>query len=267
VLPELEQALIGASPGDERKAEVPFPDDYPAEEVAGKTAEFDVKVKEVREKELPELNDDFASEASEFETLDELRDHISGQIREILDNQIAERFREAALDEAVKNAKVELPDPVVDARAAEMWRRVERQLQQQGMDPESYLQMQSKTREEMIEQARPDAERALKREAVLEAIAKAEGIEITEEDMLEALQIPPGHEDHHHDEPSVALQKIRESGREELLKEDLRMRRALELVAEEANPIPLEQAKAREEIWTPEKEQEEKGELWTPGSD
>jgi trigger factor len=167
----------------------------------------------------------------------------------------------------VSQAKVELPAPVVEARAAEMWRRVERQLERQGMDPENYLQMQRKKREEMIEQARPDAEQALKREAVLEAIAEAEGIEITEEDMLEALQIPPGHEDHGHDEPTVALQKIRESGREELLKEDLRMRRALELVAEEAKPIPMEQAQAREEIWTPEKEREEKGGLWTPGSD
>jgi trigger factor len=267
VLPELEQALEDAKPGEERKADVPFPDDYPAEEVAGKTAAFDVKVKEVREKELPELDDDFAAEASEFDTLDELRGDISEKIKEILDQQIAERFREAALDAAVSQAKVELPAPVVEARAAEMWRRVERQLQRQGMDPENYLQMQGKTREEMIEQARPDAEQALKREAVLEAIAAAEGIEITEEDELEALQIPPGHEDHGHDEPEVALQKLRESGREELLKEDLRMRRALELVAEEAKPIPMEQAQAREEIWTPEKEREEKGGLWTPGSD
>jgi trigger factor len=268
VLPELEQALIGAKPGDDRKTTVPFPDDYPAEEVAGKTAEFDVTVKEVREKELPELDDDFAAEASEFDTLAELRDHISGQIEGILDGQIAERFREAALDAAVANAKVELPEPVVDARAAEMWRRVERQLQQQGMEPDAYLQMQGKTREEMVQQARPEAEQALKREAVLEAVAKAEGVEITEEDMLEALQVPPGHEDHGHPEPADALKDIRESGREELLKQDLRMRRALELIAEEAKPIPLEQAKAREEIWTPEKEaEEEKGALWTPGSD
>src|SRR4051794_30587092 len=267
VLPELEQALEGAEPGDERQATVPFPDDYPAEEVAGKTAEFEVKVKEVREKELPDLDDDFAAEASEFDTLAELREHITGQVREILDSQIAERFREDALDAAVAQAKVDLPDPVIQARAEEMWRRVERSLRRQGMEPENYLQIQGKTREEMIAQARPDAEQALKREAVLEAVAKAEGVEITDEDMLEALQIPPGHEDHHHDEPDVALQKIRETGREELLKEDLRMRRALELIAEEANPIPLEQAKAREEIWTPEKEQEEKGELWTPGSD
>src|SRR3954466_7987002 len=101
VLPELEQAVEGAEPGAERQATVPFPDDYPAEEIAGKTAEFDVKVKEVREKELPELDDDFASEASEFDTLAELRQDISEKVREVLDSQIAERFREDALDAAV----------------------------------------------------------------------------------------------------------------------------------------------------------------------
>jgi trigger factor len=267
VLPELEQGLEGAEPGDERQVPVTFPDDYPGEEVAGKTAEFDVKVKEVREKELPELNDEFASEASEFDTLAELREDISEKIKEILDRQIAERFREDALDAAVDKATVELPDSVINARAEEMWRRVERSLRRQGMEPENYLQLQGKTSEEMIEQARPDAERALKREAVLEAVADAENIEITEEDELEALQIPPGHEDHGHPEPEDALREIRESGREELFKDDLRMRRALELIGEQAKPIPIEQAQAREEIWTPEKEREEKGALWTPGSD
>src|SRR5262249_14544771 len=154
-------------------ATLTFPDDYPGEDVAGKTAEFAIQVKEVREKELPELDDEFASEASEFETLDELRDHISGQIREILDRRIAEQFREDALDAAVAKATVDLPEPVVTARAEEMWRRVERQLAQRGMDADSYLKIQDKTREEMIEQARPDAEQALKREAVLEAVADA----------------------------------------------------------------------------------------------
>jgi trigger factor len=267
VLPELEQAVEGAKAGDTRNATVTFPDDYPAEAVAGKTAEFEVQVKEVREKELPELNDDFAAEASEFDSLAALRESISDQIKQIIERQIAERFSEAALDAAVANAKVELPEPVVQARAAEMWRRVERSLQQQGVDPDNYLQLQGKTRDEMIEQARPDAERALRREAVLEAVADAENIEVTEEDELEALQIPPGHEDHGHPEPADALKEIRESGREELFKQDLRMRRALDLIGERANPIPLEQAKAREEIWTPEKEREEKGALWTPGSD
>ncbi len=267
VLPELEKALEGAKGGEDRKTTVPFPDDYPAEEVAGKTAEFEVRVKEVREKELPELNDEFASEASEFDTLEELREHISDQIKQVLERQIAERFQEAALDAAVDKATVELPQPVIQARAEEMWRRVERSLAQRGMEPESYLQIQGRSRDEMIEQARPDAERALKREAVLEAVADAEGIEVTEEDMLEALRIPPGHEDHGHPEPADALAEIRKSGREELFKTDLRMRRALELIGDEAKPIPIEQAQAREDIWTPEKEREEKGALWTPGSD
>jgi trigger factor len=267
VLPELEKALEGAKPGDDRQAQVPFPDDYPAETVAGKSGEFEIKVREVREKELPELDDDFAAEASEFDTLAELREHISDQIKAVLERQITERFQESALDAAVANATVDLPEPVVNARAEEMWRRVERSLQRQGMDADSYLQIQGKTREEMIEQARPEAEQALKREAVLEAVAEAEGIEVTEEDMLEALQVPPGHEDHGHPEPADALEEIRKGGREDLLRDDLRMRRALELLAEEANPIPMEQAQAREEIWTPEKEREEKGSLWTPGSD
>jgi trigger factor len=267
VLPELEQAVEGAKAGDTREATVTFPDDYPAEEVAGKAAEFEVQVKEVREKELPDLDDDFAAEASEFDSLAALRESISDQIKQIIERQIAERFSEAALDAAVANAKVEMPEAVVQARAAEMWRRVERSLQRQGVDPDNYLQLQGKTRDEMIEQARPDAERALKREAVLEAVADAENIEVTEEDELEALQIPQGHEDHGHPEPADALKEIRESGREELFKQDLRMRRALDLIGEQAKPIPLEQAKAREEIWTPEKEREEKGALWTPGSD
>jgi trigger factor len=154
----------------------------------------------------------------------------------------------------------------VMARAEEMWARVERRLAQQGMDPAAYLQMQGKTREELIAEAKPDASRALKREAVLEAVAEAEGIEIGEEELLEALQVPPGHEDHGHPEPAEALAELRKTGRDELLTEDLRMRRALDLLAEEAKPIPMEQAEAREEIWTPEKEREEKGGLWTPGS-
>lgn len=267
VLPEFEQVLKGAKGGDEKTATVTFPDDYQGEEVAGKTAEFKINVREIREKELPELSDDFAAEASEFDTLDELREHISERIREYMDTQIAERFRAGALDAAVENATVNLPDPVVQARAEEMWNRVERQLQGRGMDPNAYLQMQGKSREELIQEAKPESEQALRREAVLRAVADAEGIEVTEDDLLEALQIPPGHEDHDHPEPKEALEELRKSGRDQMLAEDLRMRRALEAIAENATPIPLEAAEAREKIWTPEKEREEKGGLWTPGSE
>ena len=231
----------------------------------GKKADFDLTVKEVREKELPELDDDFAAEASEFDTLEELREAITAQMKDILDSRVQETFREKALDAAVDNAKVDLPEELLKARAEETLNRALRQLKSQGVDPERYLQLQGKTREELVADARPEAERSLKREAVLAAVADAEGIEISDDDMLEALQIPPGHEDHGHPEPVQALKELKESGRDMLLAEDLRLRRALDTIAESASPIAAEQAEAREKIWTPEKEREEKGGLWTPG--
>ncbi|MDX6615387.1 MAG: trigger factor [Solirubrobacterales bacterium] len=265
VLEGFEKALAGAKGGETRTAEVDFPDDYGAEEMQGKKAEFDVTVKEVREKELPDLDDDFAAEASEFDTLDELRDAISGSMKEILDSRVEEAFREKALDAAVDKAKVDIPDELLAARAEETLNRAFRQLQRQGVDPERYLQLQGKTREELVTEARPEAERSLKREAVLAGVADAENIEISEDEMLEALKPAPGHEDHGHPEPAEALKELKESGRDQLLVEDLRLRRALDVIAENATPIAAEAAEAREKIWTPEKEREEKGGLWTPG--
>src|SRR5262245_26804995 len=267
VLPELEAALVEAKQGDEKTVEVIFPDDYPPEELRGKEASFEVKVKEVREKELPELDDDFAAEASEFETMDELREFISDRIKQALERQADERFRADALDAAAEKVTMELPESIVDARAEEMWRRLERSLAERGINPEVYAQAQGKSREELLAEVRPDAEKALRREAALEAVADAEKIEVSEEEMLEALTPPPGHEDHGHPEPAEALEQLREAGREGMLRDDLRMRRALDLIASEAKPIPVEQAEAREKLWTPEKEREEKGGLWTPGSE
>ena len=201
VLPELEQASRALSAGDERQLTVPFPDDYPRRR--GRRQDCRVRrqgqggpregaARPQRRLRLRGLGVRHPRELRE----------TSPEDPQILDRQIAERFREAASTRWSPSRRSRLPDPVVQARAEEMWRRVERQLSRQGMDPENYLQIQGKTREEMIEQARPDAEQALKREAVLEAVAEAEGIEITEEDELEALQIPPGHEDHGHPEPA-----------------------------------------------------------------
>ena len=132
------------------------------------------------------------------------------------------------------------------------------------MDPDAYLQMQGKTREEVIEESKPDAEQELKREAVLAAIAEAEGIEVSEEEMVEALAHTAEHE---RTTPEKLLERLRENGRDALVREDIRVRKAIDLVAESAKPIPLEQAEAREKLWTPEKEREAAGGLWTPGSD
>ncbi|HEX8688895.1 MAG TPA: trigger factor [Solirubrobacterales bacterium] len=259
-----EEQLVGASAGETRQVEVSFPADYQAEQLAGADASFKVEVKEVREKVLPELDDDFAAEASEFDSLDELRADIAERVAEVMDERVEQDFRLAAIDAAADAATVELPDDLVSARAGERWERVERQLAARGMSPDAYLQMQGKTREEILDESRPDVERELKREAVLAAIADAEGIEVSEEELLEALAHPAEHE---RTTPEKLLKRLQESGRDAMIREDIRFRKAIDLVAAEAKPIPVEQAEAREKIWTPEKEREAAGGLWTPGSD
>jgi trigger factor len=260
-----EEQLVGAGAGESREVKVTFPADYQAEQLAGQDAVFKVDVKEVREKVLPELDDDFASEASEFDTLEELRGDIRERLSEVVGQRIEEDFRMAVVDASADAATVELPDELVLARAAERWERVERQLASHGMKPDLYLQSQGKTREGVIEEAKPDALRDLKREAVLDAIAEAEGIEVSDEELIEALAHSAEHE---RTTPEKLLARLRESGRDAPVREDIRLRKAVDVVVEAAKPIPIEQAEAREKIWTPEKERDEdKGSIWTPGSD
>jgi hypothetical protein len=128
----------------------------------------------------------------------------------------------------------------------------------------SYLKMQNRTREQVIDDAKPDAEKTLKREAVLAAVAEQEKIEVSDEELLEALEPAAEAEEV---EPADVLERLRSSGRDALLREDLRLRKAVDVIASAAKPIPIERAAAREKLWTPEKEKEEKGELWTPESD
>jgi trigger factor len=263
ILDGFDDALAGAKAGEERTAAVRFPDDYRPERLAGTDASFEITVKEVREKELPELDDEFAVQASEFDTLDELRADIAEKIRAALDRQAEEAFREGAVDAAVAEARVEVPGEVVTARATEMWERVERSLQGRGIAPESYLRMQDRTRDQVIADARPDAEQQIKREAVLAAVADAEAIEVTDAELADSLRHAAEHEGV---KPEQLLERLRSSGRDALLREDLRLRKAADVIAESAKPIPVEQAAAREKLWTPEKEREEKGQLWTPGS-
>jgi trigger factor len=257
-----EEQLVGTKAGEERDVEVTFPNEYQAEHLSGKDAVFKVKVKEVREKILPELDDDFASDASEFDTLEELRADIREKVGAALGSRAEEDFRIAAVDAAVDAATVDVPAELVTARATERWERMERQLAQRGMDPNAFLQMQGKTRDELIEESKPDAERELKREAVVTAVAEAEAIEVADEELVEALEHSAQHE---RTTPEKLLARLRENGRDAMVVEDLRARKAIELIAESAQPIPLEQAEAREQIWTPEKEREKAGGLWTPG--
>jgi trigger factor len=263
LLPEFDRALAGASAGDQVTVEVQFPDDHQPESLAGKSGRFEVTVKEVREKRLPELDDDFVAEASEFETVDRLREEVRGRIAAALEARADNDFREAAVDAAAAAARIELPKELVHARAHEMWERLERSLTARRIDPQAYLRMQGKTREELVTDLESDAERALRREATLTAIADAEGIEVSEAEMLEALG--PGEQG---EGPEALLKRLQANGRDALLREELRFRKAAQLVAEAATPIPQEQAAAREKLWTPEKEREgdSEGSLWTPGA-
>jgi len=271
LIPGFEEQLTGARGGDSRQVKVTFPDDYPAEQLAGKEAVFAVEVKEVKEKRLPELDDEFAVQAGGFDTLDELRQEVAGRLGEAEERAIDGEFREAAVDAVVAKAELDLPHELVHSKAHEMWHRTARRLSAQGVDPSRYLELSGKSEEELVHEAEPEAELALKREAVLAAIVKREGIEVSDEEVEQALRQAAAPEDGGR-RPSQkqlkrALKRARAQGAEDALREDIAMRKAVDLIVEHATPIPAEQAEARDKLWTPDQEREEKaGKIWTPGA-
>jgi trigger factor len=249
-----EQGLEGASAGERRTLELTFPADYPRAELAGRASTFEVTVKEVKRKELPAVDDDLAVDTG-FDTLEELREDIRRRLREAEESRIEADFREAALDAAVERAQVQVPPALIEARAREMWERVLRALSHRGLSRETYLELSGRTEAEFLADSAPDAERALRREAVLTAVVAAEGIDPGEEELLEAVRPAAEREEL---SPQELLARLREAGRLEEVREDLAARRAMELIAAEAQPIPIDQARAREQLWTPEKERTER---------
>jgi trigger factor len=266
LIPGFEDQLQGASAGDERTVTVTFPEDYGAEHLAGRDAEFAVTVKEVKAKQLPEADDDLAEESG-FDTLQELRDDIASRLRENEQRRIDAEFREAALDAAVQEATLDVPDALIDARAGELWDRMLHSLAHQGINKETYLRIADRTEEDLLAEARPDADKQLRREAVVAAIIEAEGIEADDDEILEALAPTAQREGV---APKKLLERLKSSGRLDDVREEVLARKAIDLVADAATPITVEQAKARDKLWTPEKGDEEAapqgGGLWTPGS-
>jgi trigger factor len=271
LLPGFDEQLTGASAGDDLEVNVTFPEDYPSEDLAGEEAVFAVSVKEVKEKRLPELDDDLAVEAGGYDSLDELRSEIEGRLREVQEGEIENEFREAAVDAVAAAASIEVPHDLVHAKAHEMWQATARRFQQQGLDPAAYLQVMNKTEEELVVEAEPDAERALRRESVLTAVIEAEGIDVSEDEMMDALRkasAQPGTPGASEKALRRSLKKARDRGTDKALREDIAMRKAVDVIVEQAKPIPVEQARARDELWTPEKEKGKGSkELWTPGSE
>jgi trigger factor len=265
LVPGFEEQLAGAKAGDERTIKITFPDDYGADELQGREAEFAVTVNEVKRKELPELDDDFASDAAGFDTLEELRDDIRAKLKEADESRVEAEFREGVLDAVVENATVEVPEALVEARAREMWERMIHSLGHQGISRENYLQIAGKDEDELIKEALPDAEKAIRREAVIAAIVEAEGIEPSDGDVLDALQASAAREG---TTPEKLRERLEKAGRIDEIKDDLAQRQAIDLLAENAKAITAEQARVREKLWTPEQEYPRGIEkpIWTPGS-
>ena len=237
-----EEQLTGGKAGEQRKVELSFPDDYGAEHLAGREASFDVTISEVRRRALPELDDDFASDAAGFDTLDELREDIATRVRERDEQRVDAEYREAVLDAVVERATIEVPDALVEARGKELLNRMLHRLQHQGISPEMYMQISGKTEDELLAEGREDAEMTLRREAVLAAVAEAEKVEPSDGDVLDVLQSSAASEN---TTPEKLRAQLEKAGRLDDLLEDLRQRAAVDLLVEHATALPAPPSEAK----------------------
>jgi trigger factor len=258
-----DEPLVGAVAGETRTFPLTYADDDRRPDLAGTTVEYTVTVKRVQAKVLPELDDDFAAEASEFDTLDELRADIAQRLHAAAQAQVDELFRRTVIDAAVAGATVDVPPVMVDRQVAQVLHAISHRLPE-GISLEAYAHATGRSLPAMAEEMKPDAEMAVRRELVVEAVAEAEGIEVTDEE-VEA-QVRADAETTGRD-PDGLLEEVRAGGAFESLRGDLRLRKAVDLLVESAVPISIEQAKARQKLWTPtSKEPEvEAPKLWTPG--
>ncbi len=268
LIPGFEEGLEGAEAGETRTIELSFPADYTSQELAGRDASFQITVKEVKHKQLPEVDEDFAVDMG-FDSVEELTEDIRTRLGEADGQRVDAEFREAALDAAVANARVDTPEALVRAKASEMWDRMLHSLSHRGISREAYLKITGREEDDLIAELTEEAAQSLRREAVIAAIVAAEAIAPSEQDLLEVITPSAEREGI---EPQKLLEELSESGRLEDVREDLAARQAVELVAAEAKPIPIEQAQAREKLWTPASEEQQSegaGEqaaarLWTP---
>ena len=182
-IPGFEDQIIGMKTGEEKDINVKFPEEYFSEELKGKDATFKVKLHEIKKKELPELNDDFAKDTSEFDTLDELKKSIKEKLEEENSNKVKYETEDAAVKAVVDSAEVEIPSGMIDTEIDNMVRDIETRLSYQGMKLEQYLSMMGKSMEDFRKEYEEQAKTSVKTRLVLEAIVKAENIEASEEDI------------------------------------------------------------------------------------
>ena len=245
LIPGFEEAIEGVANGDEKIFDITFPDDYHAEHLAGKPATFTVKVKDIKEKIVPELDDAFAVDVSEFDTLEELRADVRARLEAAAEAGVRREFRAAAVDKAVENATVKVPSTMIDREAHRLYHELEENVGERGLTMEVYLGVLEKTPEDVEQELRPQAEHIIKRRLVLEAIAKAEALEITDDEMLELIKADAAALQR---DPLQLIADLRESGRQEAVRDEMLLAKTVDLVADASVPVPLtEEEEAAEE--------------------
>ena len=256
LLPDIEQALVGMEPGGEQAIEYALPD--------GSSARVTLSLKEISEKVLPPLDDELVRAATEFDTLADLRNEIEERLGGQLDAELESQFRSAAVDALAEATPMHISDALVQSRAVELWNALVRSLERRGVSAEAYLQLSNRTPEQIQADIEAEARRSLARELVLEAAADKLAIEVTDDEVDELIREQAEAAD---EDADALIEEIRAAGRYDALRTDLRLRKALDRIASEVKRIPAELARARDKLWTPEKEKPEIAtKLWTPGS-
>lgn len=183
-----EDQIVGKSIGDEFDVNVTFPEDYQAEDLAGKPAVFKCKLNGIKEIQLPELDDDFAADVSEFDTLDEYKEDLKATLKVKKEKEAKNEKEGKVVDKIIENAQMDIPEPMMDTQKEQMLNEFAQQLSYQGLSIDQYFQFSGMSKEKFMETAEPEAERRIKSRLVLEAVAKAENIEVTEDDLNAELE-------------------------------------------------------------------------------
>jgi trigger factor len=254
---ELESALVGMTAGETREVSLAQRD--------GSTTTMRVTVQEIQEKVLPPLDDELARAASEFDTLAELRASIEADLRKQLEAQIDAAFRVAAVDELVRASGVQPALPLVRSRATDLLTGFVHSLERRGISLETYLAASGTSADDLQRQMVLEAAVSVARELALEALAERAGIEVSDDDVKAYLRERAEAEGEEDVEEVIA--EVWAHGQQESIREDLRLRAALDRLVADVRPIAPELAEAREKLWTPDKEKPQGDtKVWTPGS-
>jgi trigger factor len=241
LLPDFEENLVGMKAGDRKQFGVTFPADYAEESLRNQAVLFHVHLKEIKARDLPPLDDEFAKEASEFETLEELRSAVREQLEEAAERRADGEFRTRALDAVAEGVQVKVPEAMVEEKVDEMLGSFEQSLRAQGMEPGQYYQLAGTSADEVKDRVRPDAADTVKKELALDAVVAAEGIVADDHEVMH--QIEHLAEDSERDPQEIA-ELMRNNGSYALLQEEIARSQALDFVVENAVAVPRLESEA-----------------------